>query len=53
MEDCQIEFDRGEEDIIDSYLNKVIELRKIENITQMYEQILNIKKYINDSYDFG
>lgn len=34
-------------------MNKVIELRKIENIRQMYEQIPNIKKYIYDSYEFG
>lgn len=39
--------------MIDNFLNKVIELRKIENIRQMYEQIGNIKTYIYDSYEFG
>lgn len=36
--------------MIDDFLNKVIEMRKIENIRQMYEQIANIKAYIYDSY---
>lgn len=39
--------------MIDNFLNKVIELRKIENIRQMYEQIANIKTYIYESYEFG
>jgi hypothetical protein len=39
--------------MIDSFLNKVIEMRKIENIRQMYEQIANIKTYVYDSYEFG
>jgi hypothetical protein len=39
--------------LIDSFLNQVIELRKIENIRLMCEQISNIKKYIYDSFEFG
>jgi hypothetical protein len=47
------EYDRREEMLVESFINKVIELRKIENIQQMYEQLPQIKQYLLDSYTYG
>lgn len=49
----ELEYDRREEMLIESFINKVIELRKIENIQQMYEQLPQIKQYLLDSYTYG
>lgn len=39
--------------LIDNFINKVMELRKIENIREVFEQLPQIRSYIEQSCLFG